>query len=128
MGVDLCLNARYGERVTPSRDVAQDEWAAAPSLVIDLDKRASAGPGKRRFSRLPDPPPLADVADYLTKAEFLSKQQAGEIVGLNAKTVEREIQRGNLRAFKLASRVRIKRSDLDEWVARSALYPSVHDI
>jgi hypothetical protein len=49
---------------------------------------------KRRFARLPSTAPAPDKADYLTKAEFLSKQQAGEFVGLNAKTIEREIIHG----------------------------------
>jgi len=60
--------------------------------------------------------------------EFLDKKEAGAIVGLNPKTIERAILRGELRAYKPAGKVRIHRADLDAWVESSAIRPSVHDI
>ena len=60
--------------------------------------------------------------------EYLDKREAGAIVGLNKKTIERVIQRGELRAFKLAGRVRIRREDLNQWIDSSALAPTIHDI
>jgi excisionase family DNA binding protein len=60
--------------------------------------------------------------------EFLDKQEAGAIVGLNPKTIERAILRGDLRAYKPAGKVRIRRSDLDAWIDAAAVRPSVHDI
>jgi excisionase family DNA binding protein len=60
--------------------------------------------------------------------KYLTKEQAANIVGLHPKTIEREIQRGNLRAFKPAGKIRIHPDDLTAWLASSAVAPSVHAI
>ena len=60
-------------------------------------------------------------------SEYLTKEEAGAIVGLHPKTIERVIRRGELRSFKPAGRVRIRRSDLDAWV-ESTMSTSIHDI
>jgi excisionase family DNA binding protein len=49
-------------------------------------------------------------------------------VGLHPKTIEREIQRGRLRAFKPAGKIRIRRPDLDAWIESAAIEPSIHSI
>jgi excisionase family DNA binding protein len=49
-------------------------------------------------------------------------------VGLHPKTIEREIHRGNLRAFKPAGKIRIRPDDLSAWVASSAVVTNVHSI
>lgn len=61
-------------------------------------------------------------------AEFLDKKEAGAIVGLNPKTIERAILRGELKAYKPAGQVRIRRIDLDSWIESTVVEPSIHDI
>lgn len=60
--------------------------------------------------------------------EYLTKDQAGALVGLAPKTIERAILRGELPAFKPAGRVRIRRNDLRAWVESTAVEPTIHDI
>ena len=60
--------------------------------------------------------------------EYLDKREAAEVVGLAEKTIERAILRGELRAFKPAGRVRIRRADLNQWVDSSLVVPTIHDI
>ena len=60
--------------------------------------------------------------------QLLSKREVAGLVGLCPKTIERMIQRGELSAHKLGSRIRIRRSDVEAWIERSRLEPSVHGI
>jgi excisionase family DNA binding protein len=60
--------------------------------------------------------------------EYLDKREAAKVVGLAEKTIERAILRGELRAFKPAGRVRIRRADLNQWIESIVLAPTVHDI
>jgi excisionase family DNA binding protein len=60
--------------------------------------------------------------------EYLDKREAAKVVGLAEKTIERAILRGELRAFKPAGRVRIRRADLNQWIESSVVAPTVHDI
>jgi excisionase family DNA binding protein len=70
-----------------------------------------------------------DLASKRTyDSPYLSKTEAAEIVGLHPKTIEREIQRGKLRAFKPAGKIRIRPSDLDAWVESTVLDATVHEI
>lgn len=112
-------------KVNPSTDVAfaaAGEWDA-PSF-IDLDALPTGWRGTRHLRRGAE----FDTRNYVTKDEFMSKVEAGELVGLSAKTIEREISRHNLRAFKLAGRVRIRSTDLAEWIDKNRIQPSAHDI
>jgi excisionase family DNA binding protein len=59
---------------------------------------------------------------------FIDKKRAAEIVSLNPKTIEREIQRGKLRASKLAGKIRIHCDDLRAWIEANVIEPSVHDV
>ena len=52
---------------------------------------------------------------------FLRPTQAADLAGLSTRAVYRAIQRGELRAVRLCSRLRIPRDDFDEWIARSAV-------
>jgi excisionase family DNA binding protein len=52
---------------------------------------------------------------------FLRPVEAAELVGLSTRAIYRSIERGDLRAARLCSRLRISRDDFDEWVARSAV-------
>jgi excisionase family DNA binding protein len=49
-------------------------------------------------------------------------------VSLSEKTIERLIQRGELRASKLAGKIRIRCEDLFAWINANTIEPSVHEI
>jgi excisionase family DNA binding protein len=70
---------------------------------------------------------LAPESTYDVR-EYLDKREAAKVVGLAEKTIERAILRGELRAFKPAGRVRIRRADLNQWIESSVVAPTVHDI
>jgi excisionase family DNA binding protein len=70
-----------------------------------------------------------DLASKRTyDSSYLTKTEAAEIVGLHPKTIEREIQRGHLRAFKPAGKIRIRRVDVDAWVESAAIKSTIHSI
>jgi excisionase family DNA binding protein len=48
---------------------------------------------------------------------LLSPEQVAERCGLSRKAVYRAIERGELPASKLCSRLRIKSEDVDQWIA-----------
>lgn len=48
-----------------------------------------------------------------------TREQAAEITGTNPKTISREIQRGNLRAFHVGRAIRISHSALLEYMGES---------
>lgn len=56
-------------------------------------------------------------------AKLLSPEDVAMQCGLSRKAVYRAIERGELPASKLCSRLRIKPSDLDAWVEGSRLQP-----
>jgi len=52
---------------------------------------------------------------------FLRPEEAAELAGLSKRAIYRAIQRGDLHAVRLCSRLRIRREDFDEWVTQSAV-------
>jgi excisionase family DNA binding protein len=52
---------------------------------------------------------------------FLRPTEAAELVGLSTRAIYRAIQRGDLKAVRLCSRLRIPRDGFEEWVERSAV-------
>lgn len=52
---------------------------------------------------------------------FLRPAEAAELAGLSTRAIYRAIERGDLRAARLCSRLRIASEDFDDWVARSAV-------
>ncbi|MGK2937891.1 MAG: helix-turn-helix domain-containing protein [Solirubrobacteraceae bacterium] len=52
---------------------------------------------------------------------FLRPAEAAAIAGLSTRAIYRAIQRGELRAVRLCSRLRIPRDEFDDWVARAAV-------
>ena len=50
---------------------------------------------------------------------LLRPTEAADLAGLSTRAIYRAIQRGELRAVRLCSRLRIPRDDFDEWIARS---------
>lgn len=69
---------------------------------------------------------LDDLTGRLRPAEaerFLTPRDVAEITGLHVAVVRRAIERGELRAFKLCSRLRIRRQDFDAWVEQNVVAP-----
>lgn len=52
---------------------------------------------------------------------FLRPAEAAALAGLSTRAIYRAIQRGELRAVRLCSRLRIPRDGFDEWIARAAV-------
>jgi excisionase family DNA binding protein len=52
------------------------------------------------------------------EAAFLRPAEAAELTGLSTRAIYRAIERGELRAARLCSRLRIPRAAFDEWVER----------
>ena len=52
---------------------------------------------------------------------FLRPAEAAKLAGLSTRAIYRAIQRGELRATRLCSRLRIPRDAFDEWVAGGAV-------
>jgi len=54
---------------------------------------------------------------------LLTPSDVGDQCGLSLKTVYRAISRGELRASRICSRLRVKQSDVDRWIERSQIEP-----
>jgi excisionase family DNA binding protein len=57
---------------------------------------------------------------------FLRPAEAAKLAGLSTRAIYRAIQRGELPAVRLCSRLRIPREGFDEWIARSAVHVVPH--
>jgi excisionase family DNA binding protein len=55
--------------------------------------------------------------------EFLTPKAIAELTGLNYRSVLREIEDGELAAYKLRGRLRVKVEDYEEWLSRNAVKP-----
>ena len=55
------------------------------------------------------------------EALFLRPAEAAKLAGLSTRAIYRAIQRGELRATRLCSRLRIPRDAFDEWVTRGSV-------
>jgi excisionase family DNA binding protein len=53
---------------------------------------------------------------------FLRPAEAAALAGLSTRAIYRAIERGELRAVRLCSRLRIPRDAFDGWVASSAVH------
>src|SRR3954454_25206824 len=66
------------------------------------------------------PPAQSAVAPaYTADARLLSPTDVAAMCGLSRRAVYDAIKRGELRAFKLCSRLRISTGDVDAWLASS---------
>ena len=54
---------------------------------------------------------------------LLTPSDVGRQCGLSLKTIYRAIGRGELRASKICSRLRVRQSDVNIWIERSQLEP-----
>jgi len=57
-------------------------------------------------------------------APLLRVSEAAELAGLSTRAIYRAIERGELRAARLCSRLRIPRTAFDEWIEQSAVRPA----
>ena len=61
------------------------------------------------------------VSTNAQEAAFLRPSEAAELAGLSTRAIYRAIERGELRAAKLCSRLRIPRAAFEEWVEACAV-------
>jgi excisionase family DNA binding protein len=61
------------------------------------------------------------VRPNLREAAFLRPAEAAELTGLSTRAIYRAIERGELRAARLCSRLRIPRAAFEEWVEACAV-------
>jgi excisionase family DNA binding protein len=57
-------------------------------------------------------------------APLLRVAEAAELAGLSTRAIYRAIERGELRAARLCSRLRIPRAAFEEWIEQSAVRPA----
>ncbi|HEV2785760.1 MAG TPA: helix-turn-helix domain-containing protein [Solirubrobacteraceae bacterium] len=57
-------------------------------------------------------------------APLLRVSEAAELAGLSTRAIYRAIERGELRAARLCSRLRIPRAAFDEWIERNTVRPA----
>src|SRR3954465_13321944 len=81
---------------------------SGPSRVTDL---VSPGVGRN------DP----KSTEWASVGEFLTPREIATITGLHVAVVRRGIGRGELRAHKLCSRLRVRREDFDAWIASNVV-------
>jgi excisionase family DNA binding protein len=84
--------------------------------------------GEWQVTRYTDLDQVNHAANPLDSEEWLTKAEAGELLKLHPKTIERAVGRGDIRGYKLQGRIRIRRADLDTWIEANQVEPSVHDI
>jgi excisionase family DNA binding protein len=59
---------------------------------------------------------------------LLAPDEVASICGLSRKAVYRAIERGELRASRLCSRLRITREDVDRWIEASLVAPAASPV
>lgn len=69
----------------------------------------------------------AAVRPAASTEALLSPEQVAGRCGLSRRAVYRAIDRGELRASRLCSRIRIREADVDAWVDENQIEPSVHE-
>ena len=67
-----------------------------------------------KLARLPDQG--TKHAKQALSSQFLSPRDVADITGLHVAVVRRAIERGELRAHKLCSRLRIRQEDFEIWL------------
>ena len=70
----------------------------------------------------------AAPTELLTEQDFIGVETAAKIVDLHTKVIRRAIDDGELTAYKLRSRIRIRRTDFDAWIEANRVQPSIHEI
>lgn len=89
------------------------EWTPARLTILDDDDVLIQGIEQRTES----------VPAVLDAQEYLSPQDVGEMVDLHPRVIQRAVNEGEIAAFKLRGRIRIKRTDLEAWIAGNQVEP-----
>jgi excisionase family DNA binding protein len=104
----------------PAFDLAADwqpkHYVALQPMAANRRKPAPAG----RVDGYINP---AAPTELLTKQEFIGVETAAKIVDLHTKVIRRAIDDGELTAYKLGSRIRIRRVDFDAWIEANRVVP-----
>jgi excisionase family DNA binding protein len=75
--------------------------------------------GGRALTTSRDPANESWYRDERHGAEFLSPRDIAEVTGLHVAVIRRAIERGEIRAHKLCSRIRVRRTEFESWLERS---------
>lgn len=113
------INGQLPEELLES-SFSKPLWQASPPLA----DRSSAPPVGQPSS----PPSLSATTRDPAAAEYLTVKEVGDLVHLHEKVIRRAIEAGELPAAKIRSRVRIRRADVDAWLAANTVEPSPHDL
>ena len=65
----------------------------------------------------------ADYESVASETDYVALREAAVILGIHWKVLRRAIDRGELPAFKICSRIRIRRTDLDVWLESCRVRP-----
>jgi excisionase family DNA binding protein len=82
---------------------------------------ASALPAEKSGGQIGPSSLVSAMKGNLRDAAFLRPAEAAELTGLSTRAIYRAIERGELRAARLCSRLRIPRAAFDEWVEACAV-------
>jgi excisionase family DNA binding protein len=98
-----------------------DEWQ--PKQYVEL--QAVAVNGRKALPEglgqgYVDP---ATPSELLREQDFIDVKTAAGIVGLHPKVVRRAIDARELPAYKLRTRIRIRRTDFDAWIEANRVQP-----
>jgi excisionase family DNA binding protein len=70
-----------------------------------------------------DKPPEAPDGSTRSQRDFLTPRQIADMTSLHVAVVRRAIERGELPAYKLCSRLRVSREDFDAWLEANRVAP-----
>ena len=103
---------RAAELLYTGRSMAATEGLWVPLLVISLDGKDISEPGT----------PDAGVI-VRDGQEYLSPQDVGRIVDLHPRVIQRAVNEGDIPAYKLRGKIRIRHDELLAWVASNRVEP-----
>ena len=98
------------------------------SAQLDSDQPERAEADLEALFPMTRDPDIPEVSVYGLKAGvearmFMTVNQVAEAVALHPKVVRRAIDAGELRAFKLRTRIRIRESDFEAWIDANRVEP-----
>lgn len=94
------------------------EWTPARLTILDDDDVLIQG-----IEQTEDAPAVLDGQEYL------SPQDVGKMVDLHPRVIQRAVNEGEIAAFKLRGKIRIRHADLDAWIEANRVEPySVPDL
>src|SRR5207247_1616698 len=116
-GCRSARSKRLSTASTLSKQCTASRLTNACYATISLTGSEGAVSRKARDARRPVRPPADAEA-------LLSPEQVARRCGLSRRAVYRAIERGELRASRLCSRIRIRAADVEAWVDEHEIEPS----